>query len=70
MENRKQTKDPNLIVDPEYAQPGGKCPLLWRVNTYKPKEAFHKDGTEGKEGSPCPPKAEAKAKALRPRKLC
>lgn len=54
MENRKQTKDPNLIVDQEYAQPGGKCPSLWRVNTYKPKEAFHEDGTKGEEGSPYP----------------
>ena len=54
MENRKQTKDRDLIVDQEYAQPGGKCPLLWRVNVYKPKEAFHEDGTKGEEGSPSP----------------
>ena len=54
MENRKQTKDPNLIVNQEDSQPGGECPSLWRVNMSKSKEAFHEDGTEVEEGRPCP----------------
>lgn len=33
------------------------------------QESFHKDGTEGEEGSPCPLKVEAKAKASKVKKV-
>ena len=33
------------------------------------RNPFHKDGTEGEEEGPTPPKAEAKAKALKTQKV-